>query len=203
MTVYGADGTISTVANAARDVNSFRHTGGSSLEAWYYCGSANGTALTTGAPTANVLRAIPFVAPVRGGTLDRIAIITTAGVAGNARFGIYTNKSEQNLYPASLVVDSGDKDMTGNAVKSANINISLTPGALYWAALVGAVAPTIRCFAVGGMNTLLGVSSALGTAQNLGISVAYNYAALPSTFSAGGAMITAVPLPAIAIRYSA
>ena len=49
---------------------------GSLPASYYYAGFGNGQALTTGAPSANVLRAIPFIAPGRGGVISELAYIS-------------------------------------------------------------------------------------------------------------------------------
>ncbi len=202
--VLDQNGNVKQIATSlvARSPWSLTHAGGSGLERWYYANVECAAALTTGAPSANVLRAIPFIAPSRGGVLDRIAIAVTTLLAGNARIGIYRNTSESNLYPSDLLVDSGDLSTATTGVKAATINVSLVPGELYWFAHVGSVAATLRCLTVANASNLLGITSGLGTAQSVGVSRAFTFAALPSPFGAGGAEISAVPIPAIACRFS-
>ena len=186
-----------------RDISSFRHTG-ATLEANYIAGTINCSALTTGAPTANVLRAFPLVAPRRGGTIDRIAINVTTAVAGNAIVGIYDSLDHPSkLYPGRLLEGSSSISTGSTGIKSLALSRSLTGGALYWLVHVGSAAPTLRCCPVGAMSPILGLGSALGTAPSVGISVAHTFAALPAIFPIGGAYITAVPIPAIAARFSA
>lgn len=187
-----------------RDLASFRQAGTSPLEVWYVANLGGATALTTGAPTANVLRAMPFIAPARGGTLDRLAFNVTTLLAGNARLALYEATSDSNIYPSARRFVSAANISTGSAgVKSETISVALTPGRLYWIALVTSAAPTLRCLAVGGVSPLLGLSSALGTAPNVGLSVAFSFAAPPDPFPSGAAFITAVPIPALACRFSA
>ena len=79
--------------------------------------------------------------------------------------------------------------------------MSYDPGELLWAVHVSSVAATLRCMAIAGIDTsILGLDTALGTAGGLGISVAHAFAALPSTFTAGGAVITAVPILTVTAR---
>lgn len=185
------------------DISSYRQAGTSPLEIWYVANAGNGTAMTTGAPGAGVLRALPFVAPARGGTLDRIAFNVTTPVAGNARLGLYTNGSDSVIYPNSLVFDSGDiATGTGGAI-AASCSVNLTPGALYWVVHIGNVAAGLRCLAVGGTSALLGSPPGLGGAFNAGIAVTMTYGALPSSFPGGGATFSAAPIPALAFRFSA
>lgn len=187
-----------------RSFDSFRHTGGASLEAWYYANCVNSTAMTTGAPTANVLRALPFVSPARGGTLDRLGFIVTSGVSGNARIGLYSNSNESTtLYPGALLNDSGNISVTASAVKTYTLSRALAPSSLYWLAIVSDVAPTIRCLTLANCSHLLGEANTFPGTPNVGISVAHAFAALPSTFTAGGAMISATPVPGLLMRFSA
>lgn len=153
-----------------------------------------GAAPTTNATlTSGTLYAVPFFSG-RGGNIDRIAIeVTTVGGAGSkTRFGIYTSTSQSNLYPKSLIVDSGEFDTSatgGTGVKSTNISIELKPNSIYWAVMLcGTAAPTIRVPGASGAALILGMPSTLATVLNQKISVAQAYAALPSTFPAGGAM---------------
>jgi hypothetical protein len=164
----------------------------------------NATPLTTGSPTTGVLRAIPFLA-TRGGTLDRIAFqVTTLISSGVARAGIYQATSATNLYPNNLIVDGGEFVTSTTGLKAATINQALTANTLYYLVfLAGTAASTIRCLALAGCAVVLGLDNALGTTPAVGISVSQAYGALPGTFPAGGAVITAVPVPAIGVRFSA
>lgn len=189
----------------ARNLEDFRHVnGGGGLEIWYVANGAMTGNFSTGAPTANVLRAMPFVAPARGGTLDRLGYNITTNVAGNTRIGLYNSTSETNIYPSSLIVDSGTI-VNSAAVKTATIDVPLTPGDLYWIALVGDVAPTVRIMASSNCSSILGWDNTFGTAGNYGLQVAFAYAALPATFPASATMLTVstTPVPALYYRFSA
>lgn len=185
------------------DQNAYKQAGTTPIEQWYVANLANATALTTGAPTAGVLRAMPFVAPARGGTLDRLAIAITIGAVGNFRLGLYANQSQTAIYPGALVADSGNLDANVTGTNAATVNLTLTPNQMYWIALLSNAAPTIRAMGVASAGALLGVSNALPTTPNVGISVSQSFGALPDPFPGGGAMITAVPIPVLAYRFSA
>lgn len=179
---------------------------GSLPASYYYAGFDNGQALTTGAPSANVLRAIPFIAPGRGGVISELAFNVTALVAAStARIGIYDTKSETNLYPGNLLHGSSAIGTAANGVKTESCKVQLNPLAVYWLALVGSAAPTLRCGQVDGSSVpgLLPDDATMPTTRSLGLSVAYAYAALPSTFPASAAYITAVPVPVLGYRFSA
>lgn len=182
-------------------IDDFVHIGGASgLTNYKVAHQANEAALGTGAPTANVLRAMPFIAPDRGGALDTLAYEITSSVAGNTRIGLYRNTSKGNLYPAELLDDSGSI-ANSNAFKTFAVTRALIPGEMYWLAIVSNVASTMRALGLTSVGTLLG-NGGSGGAVNAGISVAHAYAALPNPFTAGGAYITAVPIPALLYKFS-
>ena len=179
---------------------------GSLPASYYYAGFDNGQALTTGAPSANVLRAIPFIAPGRGGVISELAFNVTAFVAAStARIGIYDTKSETDLYPKNLLHGSNAIGTAANGVKTESCKVQLNPLAIYWLALVSSAAPTLRCGQVDGSSVpgLLPDDATMPTTRSLGLSVAYAYAALPSTFPASAAYITALPVPVLGYRFSA
>jgi hypothetical protein len=180
------------------DIHNFRKVGVTNFEAWYTSPST-GTALTATAVTANRLYAIPFLCP-KAITLDQIAFNVTTLLAGKARCGIY---NDSGLYPSSLLLDGGELDTGTTGVKSTTINQALSASSLYWLAFLANAAVTIRGFAVASMLPILGISNALGTAQNLGLYVSQTYGALPGTFPGTPTMIVAAPLPAIFVRLSA
>jgi hypothetical protein len=174
--------------------------GGSSLSRYMVAGLANATALTTGAPAVGTLRALPWVAPAKPGTIDQLAFAVTTLLAGNGRIGLYRNIGQGNLYPAALVADSGSISTVTTGVKTFSINHTYEPGALYWLTYESDSAATLRCLALANCWPINGLDTGLGTAPGVGISVARTYAALPTPFPTGGAVITAVPLPALAVR---
>lgn len=179
--------------------------GGSLPASYYYAGLNNGAALTTGAPSANNIRAIPFIAPGRGGVIDQIAFNITANVAGNARIGIYDSKSETDIYPNALLHGSAAIGTGSNGVKTSSCKVQLDSLGVYWLALLTDAAPTIRCATVASSSVpgLLPDDATMPTTRSLGLVAALAYAALPATFPASAAYITAVPLPVLAYRFSA
>jgi len=183
------------VFSIGRDSN--RKIGTVNYEAWYTT-PTTGTALTTGALTANRLYALPFIVPA-GMTIDRIAINVTTLGTGNARLGIY---EDSGLYPATRTLDAGEVSIASTGVKSITISQALTPGHK-WLVVVSNGTPTIRTFAVASLIPVLGYNNTLPVTPNLAIYGAYTYAALPATFPATPTMITAVPIPAIFVRRSA
>lgn len=182
---------------------SYQHAGGSGLEAWYWANYPLSGGTTIGSPTANVLRAYPFVAPARPSSVDRIAFEVTTLAAGNGRVGLWTNTADDNLYPDALLADGGSISTGTTGVKSATVDVPLVSGQLYWLSLVTSAAPALRTMQLYGLGVILGLPSTLGPFDNVGIYVAYAFAALPDTFPAGGAYLTnADTNPALAYRLS-
>lgn len=183
----------------ARSAEAYQHSGTGGAGAVYYlANSVQNTALSTGAPSANTMRAMPFIAPAPGATISEVAFNVTTALSGNYRIGIYDNSSDGELYPNNLLFDSGSISTATTGVKTATPSLAISPGRLYWLVVLGDAAPTIRTLSVNNCGTILGYGTAMGTAGNVGISRAYTYGALPDPFGSGGSYITAAPIPAIA-----
>jgi hypothetical protein len=186
-----------------RDYSSYRHAGGSGLEAWYLAGYPLTGGLTLAAPSANVLRAYPFVAPARRATVDRLGFRVTTLAAGNGRVGLWENTADDNLYPSSLLADSGALSTATTGAKSATVSVPLVSGQLYWLSYLSDAAATLLAMSSFGFSTVLGQPSDLAVQDQVGISVAFTYAALPSTFPAGGAyLLSSDNNPSLAYRLS-
>jgi hypothetical protein len=190
-------------ADDGTDWSSYLHLpGNSSLTAFRYAGCSDSAGILTAVIAANTLRAFPFIAPKRGGTLDRLVFEVNVGAAGNGRVGLYANLADDNLYPGALLADGGGISTNAAGVKSATVSVALTPGQVYWLAHVGDAGPTLLCLAPGQFSHILGVKADGSGGVNTGISVAFTYAALGSTFPSGGAFIGGVNSPALAYRVS-
>jgi hypothetical protein len=206
--IQGIQGPQGDPGPVSKDLFYRRQVGTSPFERWYVAGQANATALTTGAPSANVLRAIPFIA-TKNHTIDRIAVQVTTLLAGKGRYAIYSPTSDTNLYPSALVLDPLTEIDTGTTgMKAVTISQALTAGNLYYFCYASNAAATLRALSVAGMIALVGQDTALATATGVGFSAAWTYAspptAMPATFpTASQAVIVAVPIPAIGLRLSA
>ena len=200
-----SDGAIELFSVADYTAIGHVNSNGSLPDSYYIAGFNNGTALTVGVPSANVLRAIPFIAPGRGSKLSQLAFNVTVLGVGSARIGIYNSKSKYDIYPDKLLDQSADISITSIGVKTYASTVQLQPGALYWLAMVSDGTPTLRCGDLSGSEVpkIIPHAAALGTTPSLGLSVAYPYAALPTTFPASAAFITALPVPALAYRFGA
>jgi len=173
-------------------------------ETWYYANAANCTALAGAALTIGNMYAMPFIAPKRTATLDRIAVRTTAGVGGsNIRLGLYANAgTAENPYPGSLIRDSGNISSAGAAVLADSLSQALTAGALYWMVVHPSAAISIVCFAVAGASPFLGTDNTLSLTPTAGLFVNQAFGALPSTYPGAPTRITAAPIPAIGLRFA-
>lgn len=154
-----------------------------------YAAGMTGCSTLTGSIAVNTLRAVPFLCP-RSLTADRLAfeVTTAAGAGGVARVGIYTNLSDTSPQPDALLVDGGQFTTTGTGVKEATISQALTGNTLYWFAFVaGTAAPTCRYIDPTALWPIFGADTTLGGSARGMWQSTFTYAALPSTFTAGGA----------------
>jgi len=152
--------------------------------ALYLLGSTSGVALSTKALVANRAHAVPFIAPRRGGTIDQLQIRITTGVAAtNVRCGIYTNASETDLRPDSLVLDAGaGSSATSSSTITLSISQALTPGMLYWLVLLSDGAPTVRAGSANACIPIMGFAGATVTAMHTHLYATVSYGALPASF---------------------
>jgi hypothetical protein len=131
-----------------------------------------GSATTTGALTADRLYMTPISIP-NVGQATRLGVWVTAGAVGNARCGIYANRSD-GQGPAALLVDSGAIDTNGTG--EATIDYTFPYEGVYWLALVSSSTPTVRIS--GGTSIGMGLNS---SGQRFSYKYrAFTYAALPS-----------------------
>jgi hypothetical protein len=167
----------------------------------YYVANAATMAFTPIPAIGGDIYAVPFVAPARGGVLDRIGISLTSGIAGGtARLGIYENVSPPALYPGALLLDAGTVSLASAVPVYATISQALVPGRLYWLAFIPSATVFMQSLQTYATSTLLGMDSTLaaGAAE-------YTYTigntTLPSTF-AGGATAGS-NCHAVGVRFSA
>ena len=193
------DGAKGDTGPSVNDISYYRKTGTTTYEAWFTSPRA-GTALAGAALVAGRMYAMPFISP-KAITLDQIGVYVSTLSTTTARLGIYSDGG--NCYPGSRLLDAGTIDVTGTGAKKIAINQALESGKLYWLVIVCAATPAIYCIPVAAVISILGVSNALGTAQNAGLYVTQAYGALPATFPSSPTLITAAPIPAIFVRLSA
>lgn len=137
-----------------------------------YCANIRtGVALGTKALAANTEYWIPFVAPVRGGTISTMQIQVTTAVAGTSVIvGLYACKTNGGGIP-----DSGDFRPTGSALASGTqstaatgtfsiaISYALTAGQMYWFCILSSGAPTLRGGSTNSCDIALGWTLPSGT----------------------------------------
>jgi len=156
---------------------------------------------------ANLIYANPFPSGL-GGMVDEIAISSlVAGSVGMLiRLGIYASTSDNNVYPSSLIADSGDIDFTSVAAKIAPISAKLAAGKLYWLVLVANNTVFRTNWNLGSAGCVyLGRSNIQIASQgNIGIQVSRAFGAFPATFPAGGSLIGGVSpaMPRIYVHFA-
>ncbi len=200
-------GTGSSTATAARsalgldyhDGGQLRHAGTTSNTVLHGTNPGGGQT-STASISPNNLYLCPFVAPARGGTLDRLAIEIISGT-GSVRLGLYDSTGPTDLTPGTLLVESAAIAQSGAGMVTHTLSQQLTPGRVYWVAVVTNAAYTIRTVTLARAGTLLGWPATGGTDPYWGVKVAHTFGALPTlsapAFSAGGT------IPHLLVRCSA
>lgn len=197
------DSLIAAVGASGGDTGGYggEHAGTTDIEVWYGAvgvGSPGTIAIGTGN-----LRAVPFIAPARGGTLDRIAFEVASAAAQTARIGLYSTKGVNNIYPDALLEESADLSCASAAIVSHTVNRALTPGRVYWLAVTPSGTVTFRGLTSSLSSGLLGFSGVWPSSAVIScLNVAHAYGALPNPFP-GGATRTAGIIPLLFYRFSA
>ncbi len=187
-------GTVDGVDIAAHAVDLDAHTYSfmqkirTGVHFWPFIVRAEGTLNLT----VDALYAIPFFV-ARDITIDRLGIeVTGADVGKIVRLGIYNDGT--NLYPGTLLQDYGTVSGAGVAVVVASSDQVLTKG-LYWLALVSDGGPQLKMYTsaypiLGSFPTNFAiVSESTGWRKtSVGAGV------LPNPFTAGGTLISGVPI---------
>jgi hypothetical protein len=180
-----------------------RQRGTAVFEAWYAPYVVNLASYTAGgAITRDLIR---LVIGVNGfpATLDRIAIEETAGTAtAVARCALYSCVSGRNLYPSSLIQDSGELDCSSAGVKSSNISVAVGSVPICIATLGGVADATLRRRTTGGQNSLMGIAPTMGANHYNFASLSNAYGAFPQTFPDGAALGSTSNMPLVHVRYS-
>lgn len=180
------------------------HTALGVTERIYVAGQANATALAPAQLTANVIRAMPILRP-HGSIVGKLSIAVTGAIAGSkARLGIYTSTGNGSLWPRDLLADAGEVGTGSTGVKTVFVGQLIPRGEFAWVALLTDAAITIRCMPVAGAYPVFGVDLQMGVAAGVGALATQTYGALPALFpTAGAAAISATPIPAIGVQFSA
>lgn len=152
-------------------------------------------AISTATVNANYMYTRPFHID-RNATFDRIGVeITTGGGAGKLlRLGIYSDNGAG--YPGSLALDAGTVDANAVAVAVITISKALTHGD-YWLVAFSDGSPVVRGAYIA--DSPVGISASNFSNRQSGYYVSLTYAALPTTFTAGGS-IDAGYTPLILLR---
>jgi hypothetical protein len=166
---------------------------------YYFSQHAVGDGVNGFAAATDILYATPFCV-MKKNTYTAIAIhVTTADLSApnDARLGIYRNKLN-GCEPDALVLDAGTVNVGTTGGKEIAISQELTAD-WYWLALVtNSSGFSIR----GGTDAYnyLGQTAVGVTNHQHYWSVAFTYAALPSTFTGGGALANSTGVPKIMLK---
>jgi len=155
------------------------------------------SAFTTFTLTVNTLYAVPFYVPVAT-TYTTLAVeVTTLSVGKSVRLGIYNDSTG---VPGSLVLDAGTISTTTTGAKTITISQLLAAGWYWLAAVCDSSVPVLRALSQTNALPAMGYTSGTDTTNHVGFSVAFTFAALPSTFTGGGAVMTTAA-PRIMLGY--
>lgn len=170
----------------------------------YYSSPNNGIPLVNSTPTANFMYALALLV-AKNDTIDTIQFdVETNGAGSSANIGIYADNG--NCYPGALLFDTGSiNTASGLGTKSTTLGtpLAVTPG-LYWLVfLCSGTAPAVKSFDQKSLLPILGGGSSINASspQGVGWTVAQTAGALPSTFTAGGGVVTSGAFPYIQVRF--
>lgn len=173
----------------------YRETTGSGRTRYYPVANADLDFVVANNLQSGVLYTVPFLS-TRGGTIDVALYVSLANAGAKVRLGIYSNTSDTNLYPVSLVASSGELDCSTTGIKSWAAGYVLTANKLYWMALVtnDTVFEMHTCefasvWAIHGVGDIAAFSDI-----SYGWAPTHAYGALPGTFS-GNTMLTSGNFP--------
>jgi hypothetical protein len=172
--------------------STYQQIGTTPVECWYsnQVSAAPATVTTAASTPVDTLRAFPFFVS-SASSLDRLAfVVSTLAAAGVGRVGIYTTTSTTNLYPSTLVIESGELSTASIGAKVATISANLQSGSLYYFVfLFGVAAPILRAAQTYAVSGALGWPSSLVATPNIGFTTPLAYQALPTTFPAGATLL--------------
>jgi len=128
-------------------------------------------------------------------TFNRIAIEVTGAITGNARLGVYVD--DGNLYPANLVLDAGEIDLSSTGVKELTISspLVLPENRIHWLAYLASATATIRVFLSSNDAAcpIMGFSSFTQSTWQTGWYKSQVYGSLPNPFPAGASNLYTAP----------
>lgn len=205
------DTSIATTAYVQTELASFSgtptapvaHAGTTNMECWYPAGFRTCGTIGSISMPLNTVTAMPFLAPARGGVIDKMAFHVVTGVAAKSvNFGIYDTVSATNLYPHSLLYSTTISIAT-NGRKEWTQTVNLTAGRLYWLVIQPEANVTIYGQSVTNLEMFFGVSPGTGISSQSYIQVSRTYASgLEATWSAGLNWLGSGTIPFLMYRFS-
>jgi hypothetical protein len=156
----------------------------------YYTGTHNTISIANVALAADTVFYFPWIAPWNASVVRDLTMRVVTGVASTSfRFCLYSSSADG--LPSSRVenTESGEQGSeTNNLTRTftPGATVTLTKGALYWAALVSNGAPSLRCHGVAnGHPTVALTGVPVGSSGvSAALSAAFSYAELPATATA-------------------
>lgn len=153
------------------DIEDYQQTTGANPDQCYIANCRTGVALGTLTLTANRTFWIPFVAPVRGGTLADVRVqITTAAAGQNIRIALYDCVSDgagkpltSDFRPTGSAIVSATQSTASTGTFVFSFATALTAGRLYWYCLMSSGAPAIRAVSTNEADMGLGWQIPSGT----------------------------------------
>jgi len=153
------------------DIEDYQQTIRANPDQCYIANCRTGVALATLTLTANRTYWIPFVAPVRGGTIEDVRVqITTAAAGENIRVALYNCVSDgagkpltSDFRPSGSALVSATQSTASTGTFVLPFATPLTAGRLYWYCLMSSGAPAIRAVSTNEADMGLGWAIPSGT----------------------------------------
>lgn len=157
---------------------------------WMPAGGITATALGTGSPSANNLRATPMMGPLKGTIITKIAVCQQSVTAGNMRMGLYRSINRAEPYPGARIVDGGAQACNAAQVYEWTVSAHVEAGEVVWLVHLHDAAPTMYIWN-GGQMAQFGWPSPPSTLNHgCVLTSALAYGALPASFPAGASVGT-------------
>jgi len=145
----------------------------------------------------DTIYAVPFFSP-SSLSIDGIGLWVTAGVAGNARLGIY--EDDGDVYPGALFADCGLVDVTAAGAKSiVGLGLTFVANTLYWLACLSEATPDVKALVTDSFWSPIGANSPSPSLQRGTWQKAQAYGALPDPFPSG-ALTNAYTMPGMGVK---
>lgn len=192
LTSNGTDWT-SAAATGSLPIQAARLDDGLISNLYIYAPHSTGSGGSATAGTGNI-RSTPIVFG-RSGTVNRLGVVATSTVANaKGRIGLY--EAGTTGYPTTLIVESGELDVSSSGFKSTSgLSASVSGGKAYWLAWLGGTASgSMLAPSTNTVVSILGGQPQTTTNTIIvGITVAQSYGSMPGTFPASATGVVSAP----------